>query len=161
MGWQGLLSSKLTIDFDLAAYLAVVDKNAKDLMHEAARAWVKAAIAKVPVYTGIAVSSLKPIGAFANQAIPSGGHTRKTPFRGSKEGHFQFTDKNFIYEFEVSTDVFYYLINEFYDVSQYIHLQHPGPWGSFAAGDAAAAKVIEDGRGRIFPDILSAALGFQ
>lgn len=161
MGWRGALSSRIIIDFDLAAYLAIVDKNAKDLMHEAAKAWVKAAIAKVPVYTGTAVASLKPIGAFANQAIPLGSHTRKGRPKGSTEGHFEFTDKEFVYEFDVSTDVFYYLINEYYDVSQYIHLEHPGPWNSFAAGNAAAQKIIDEGRGNIFPDILGSAIRFQ
>lgn len=161
MGWKGLISSKIELDFDLSAYLTVVDANAKELMKEAAKAWVKSAIARVPVYTGTAIGSLKPIGAFANQVIPAGSKIRKSKYQGSTQGHFEFKAEDFLYEFEVSTDVFYYLINEYYDVSQYIHLKNPGPWGSFKAGDDAAAKVIADGAKGIFPDVLASAISFQ
>lgn len=153
MGMAGGLG-QIRINFDAAAYLAIVDKNAKELMHKAAKAWLKAALTKIPVYTGTAVASLKPLGAFANEVIPVGSATRKTPYKGSTEGRFEFKTNDFIYEFQIETEVFYFLINEYYDVSRWIHLRTPGPWGAFAAGDAAAEKVIQEGLSEAIPDLL-------
>lgn len=158
MNYEGLLTSQIEIDFDAAAYLTLVDKNAKELMKKAARAWLLAALPRVPVYTGTAVASLKPIGQFVGVAIPSGTMARRT-YKGPASGKFEFKTDNFTYSFEISSEVFYFYINEYYDVSEYIHLKSPVPWGAFAAGDAAADKVIADETQNIFPSLAGIVRG--
>jgi hypothetical protein len=120
---------------------------------QAARAWLRAVILKVPTWTGEARGSLKPLGSFLNVAIPispstsrqaqaamAAGHTAEA---GTAQGNFQFKiegEARVIFIF--STDVVHYLINEFYDVSEHIHLIDPVPWYSLRAGKAAYKEYL-------------------
>lgn len=134
---------------------------------QAARAWLKAVLTKVPVWTGEARGSLRPLGQFLRVAIPispisasreakraiSEGHTAEA---GEAQGHFQFKNeggKRFVFIF--NTDVAHYLINEFYNVKPPINLIQPAPWFSFRAGKIAYKQYLSDNLKQKIPKIKS------
>ena len=133
---------------------------------QAARAWLKAVLTKVPTWTGEARGSLKPLGQFLRVAVPitpspskwarraiAEGHTAES---GEAQGHFQFKNEGgtrFVFIFK--TDVVHYLINEFYNVKPPINLIDPAPWFSLRAGKKAYTEYLNTNLKQKIPKIKS------
>ncbi len=60
--------TKLTLD--PGRYTKTLDKSMNVQLRQAARAWLRAVILKVPVWTGMSRGSLRPLGAFLRVAVP-------------------------------------------------------------------------------------------
>lgn len=120
---------------------------------QAARAWLRTVITKVPVWTGEARGSLRPLGQFLRVAVPISPSSSKWAQKAIREGHtaeagaaqgqFEFkveAGRRLLFVF--SSDVVHYLINEYYDVSDKIHLINEVPWYSIKAGNAAYKQYL-------------------
>jgi hypothetical protein len=148
------------LTMDVQRYTKTLDANMEIQTRQAARAWLRAVIEKVPVWTGMARGSLKPIGGFLKIAIPiSPVAVRKGmgPAAGASRSTFFFGKSGTKYQFRFNENVLHYAINEFFDVNPPIHLTHPGEWHSFEAGAKAWQDYIENvlpGRLPKFEDII-------
>lgn len=113
---------------------------------QAARAWLRAVLLRVPVFTGQARGSLKPLGQFLKVAVPINPVAHRSgygPEYGASQSSFEFT-RGYITEFVFNEAVIHYLINEFYDVNPPIHLTHsPRPWASFEQGKLAYRAYLK------------------
>jgi hypothetical protein len=138
---------------DLAKFLEIQSRKA-------AREWLRAVLLKVPVFTGEARGSLKPLGQFLKVAVPikpvaiRKGHSPET---GAAQSSFSFSKISPYYiEFIFNEAVVHYLINEFYDVNPPINLTHlPRPWFSFNDGKIAYQKYLKEAIKTRFPRIQS------
>jgi hypothetical protein len=126
-------------------------------LRQAAREWLRAVIPRVPVYTGTARASLKPLGRFLRVAVPIrpvASRPGMGQFAGESQGIFEFKNERFVYTFTIGTGVRHYVTNEFYDVRPKIHLQHePIPWQSHAAGQAAFLRYVNSTIPKRMPSI--------
>lgn len=117
-------------------------------MRNAARAWLRATYAKVPVYTGEARASLTPLGEFLGVDIPIErspeadlhGHRNRGEWTGRNLGHYTFVMEKDKYYFTFSTDVRHYIYNE-QNVAPFL-LTQPTPWYSFEDGKRAFQDYI-------------------
>jgi hypothetical protein len=128
----------MDLKFDANGYRKSVDALMEQQMRMAARAWLRAVIPHVPVYTGMARGSLRPLGQFLKVSVPiSPIATRKGMGIGAGESKswFKISKSGGNYTFEYNSSVAHYEINEFYNVP--LPLTHPTPWHSFKYGDEA------------------------
>ena len=128
-------------------YNKSLDKAMQTQIRQAARAWLRAVILKVPVWTGTSRGTLKPLGAFLKVAVPINPVVTRPdmgPSVGAGQSEFSFLRKDNTWIFEFDLELVHYVINEYYDVSNYIHLRTPGPYDSLQAGQAAFQAYIED-----------------
>jgi hypothetical protein len=145
-------------------------KDIEDMLQResrnAARAWLKAVLVKVPVWTGEARGSLRPLGAFLRVAVPISPSSSKWAQRAMLEGHtaeagaaqgsFEFkTETKLRIVFEARTEVIHYLINEFHNVNPPIHLIEPAPWLSHVAGKKAYLEYLEENLKNKIPNLKS------
>jgi hypothetical protein len=112
-------------------------------IRQAARAWLRTVITRVPVYSGMARGSLIPLGQYLRVAIPihptesskRHGYKKDRISEGEAKGGFDFSKTKTLFKFHFSTDVAHYQFNEFNDPRPIIKLQHePIPWHSMEAG---------------------------
>jgi hypothetical protein len=141
-------------------------KNLEKLNREAARAWLKAVITRVPVWSGEARGSLRPLGQFLKEAIPinpssspgalramAAGHTAAA---GEAQGSFEFKiegGRRVVFIF--NTQVVHYLINEYYPAPEPNNLITETPWYSFRAGRIAYDQYITQNLKTSIPRIKS------
>lgn len=138
--------------FDAVGYTKAVKESIEIQFRKAAAKFVRAAIAGVPVQTGMAKGSFLNIGRFLRVAIPispskrnqwyyppgGGGRIPKTPQQGAAlstqpADAFKWNGNRLSFEFE--TGVFHYTLNDLIGI-------HGPPWGTFAAGrDAFIAEM--------------------
>lgn len=154
------------IKLNKGAFTKALAESLETQNRQAARAWLRAVIIKVPTWTGEARGSLRPLGQFLRVAIPivpsnskwaqraiEQGHTAEA---GEAKGRFEFKNeggKRFVFVF--SSDVVHYLINEFYNVKPPIHLITLSPWFSFRAGKLAYKKYLNENLKEKIPKIKS------
>lgn len=103
----------------------------------AAREWLEAVLTRVPVLTGEARGSLRPLGAFVDMRIPITPKVQRRD-RGPAYGYDKATDTGDIFEFDgerftfrFESRVWWYWYNEFHSV-YYPKAQIDPPWLSFA-----------------------------
>lgn len=155
------------IKFDEKSFTKKFDAAAKILVRQAARAWLRTVIVKVPAWTGFAQGSIKfakgpngDLAAFLRVAFPitpnpaarnkngtpypkhyftdKGTKILKTPENGGRFGHYNFPSAQMRYRFRYSNEVIHFEINEFYtDVSP------KSPWNSMAAASKAFQRYIK------------------
>lgn len=133
------------LTLDPQRYTKTLDKTMEVQLRQAARAWLRAVIVKVPVWTGMSRGSLIPLGAFLRVKIPITPVASKPgmgPLAGSLRSSFNFTKRGTSYSFEFDESVAHYTINEFFDVSHTIKLITPGPYNSFRFGAAAFQAYV-------------------
>lgn len=131
------------LQFDAASYKKALHDTLEKEIRMAARAWLRAVIPRVPVYTGTARGSLQPLGRFLRVAVPISPVAKRKnmgPSVGSREQDFKFTSENGKYLFIFSSEVAHYKINEFYSVP--LKLRNPTPWLSFEAGRQAFDQYL-------------------
>lgn len=147
-----------TLKFKRTEYTAAVKKHIDRQFRNAARAFLRAAIPRVPVDTGMAVGSFLNIGRMLNVAVPIRGvNTRKkryyyspargqlkTPALGAKLSSMSLiTESEDKLKFELKSGVFHYNLLDFIGV---FHKSgaNMGAWGSFEAGQRAFMEVMSD-----------------
>ncbi len=154
------------LKFDKDAYIKDLKEKLEVQNRQAARAWLRAVILNVPVWTGEARGSLRPLGQFLRVNVPinpssskwaqraiAQGHTAEA---GAAQGKFEFKiegQARVIFEFE--TSVIHYLINEFYNVKPPIHLINEVPWYSLKAGKAAYKTYVNENVRKSLPKLKS------
>jgi len=134
-----------TLSIDIGRYTKTLDQTMDVQMRQAARAWLRAVILKVPVWTGMSRGSFKPLGAFLRVAIPISPVATRSgmgPDAGASLSSFSFGKEGTKYIFEFEDNVPHYAINEFYNVRPPINLITPGPYGSFKAGQDAWDQYV-------------------
>lgn len=134
------------IKFNKEKFNKTLDEKLHIQLRNAARAWLRAVIPNVPVYTGMARGSLAPLGRFLHVAVPISpiaSRPGKSPEAGEQHSEFKFYRRSGQFVFSWNTTVLHYLINEFNDMSGILPLTHPTPWHSIAAGNAAFKLYVE------------------
>lgn len=141
------------MNFDETGYKKTYDEAMKVQLRQAARAWLRAVVPKVPVYTGMARGSLVPLGRLLRVAIPISINPkakRRITAKYSREagealGAFNFEDgKNGVYTFTVDTQVLHFYLNDTFDIKAKIpQLIHDTPWDAFKSGEAAFRTYVE------------------
>jgi hypothetical protein len=132
-----------------------IDAETREHFHAMLAAFLRAVIPEVPVWSGMARGSLRPLAKYLSNRA---GFTVSVPIVPVKEaashiksgqnaaagealGRFQFTRVEGKMSIEMGTDVEHY---NFLDVNQSSRpLRHPTPWRSFAAGREAALEYRE------------------
>lgn len=154
------------LKFDKERYIKDFKEVLETQNRQAARAWLREVILNVPVWTGEARGSLRPLGQFLKVAVPispssskwarraiAQGHTAEA---GAQQGQFEFRVEpplRIIFEYE--TQVIHYLINEFYNVNPPIHLIQPAPWLSHEKGRVAYQNYINTNLKNKLPNLKS------
>lgn len=144
------------INFDEKAYKKSLKEALDTQLRQAARAWLRAVIPAVPVYTGTARGSLQPLGRLLKVAVPIDPETSRSgkgPGIGAAKSHFEFSSKGGIYSFDWSTDVLHYWINEYNDMSGILPLTHPTPWHSLEKGEAAFNAYLAENLAKRIPNM--------
>ena len=138
-------ASKLGID--TGKYTKTLDTNMKEQVRQAARAWLKAVILKVPIWTGTSMGSLQPLGAYLHVPVPKDYKVVRSGYGasvGRANQEFSFERTGNVWSFSFTEEVAHYLVNEYFNAnsSGKFHLITPGPYRSFAAGEAAFEGYI-------------------
>lgn len=121
------------LQFDKLSYTKTLDRVLGQIIREAAREWLRAWLSLgVPVETGMAKSSLLPLGRYLKNVGGLGFTPTRKPYKNSSEvggfvspeageAYSQFvimddktSPKEFLYWFEWSTEVLHYYFNERY-----------------------------------------------
>lgn len=161
--------------FDDAKIRSVLAEELKQMHLSAIGAWLKAVLTAVsgptiqndfPVWTGTAKSSLQPLGKYLEvratnlpfdlQDLLSVTPVVKRKGMGPEVGRSQgqkfsirtFSNQHgpFRFQFEWSTAVEHYAVNEFHNANaQGLKLKNPGPWNTMLAGNAAYREYLEAG----------------
>lgn len=126
-------------------------------MRQAAAAWLRAVIVRVPIWTGFARGSLKfadgprgNLSRFLNVAVPTGPskpypkwyyhpgrqRIRKIPENAGRFAHYTFSTTRRVYTFTYTTTVIHFILEEFFGVVS-------GPWEAGEAGREAWAEFME------------------
>lgn len=137
--------SRLSIS--TSKYTATLDRNIQTQLRQAARAWLRAVILKVPIWTGTSMGSLQPLGAYLRVAVPNNPKVTRSgygPGIGKSKQEFKFERNGNIWSFSFTESVPHYLINEYFNAnaSGHFHLITPGPYHSFTAGENAFIGYI-------------------
>ncbi len=152
--------SKLnTVKLDQAAYTKTLDKQLGIIIREAAREWLRAVITFAPsrggfpVWSGMAKSTLKPLGRFLRVAVPvtpeEGAPDRRS--MGEEDSSFEISDTNGKYTFAWSNTVFHYYLHEFGLVAR--NTEPKGPWQSIKHGERAMIRYVEQALVKKLPKV--------
>lgn len=131
----------INLKYDINKHRKVLDEDLQIQMRQAARAWLRATFTHVPMWTGMARSSLKPLGRYLRVAIPiePNPKARPSPSKnialGERQQEFEFDANGYNYGFYWSTHVLHYQHNEFHPSN--IPLLNPTPWESTLYGQNA------------------------
>lgn len=115
---------------------------------QAARAFVRAAVVRVPVDTGQARGTFLPLGRFLRISVPIGGaqtKPNKSPATGSmgdRQMLFRFETQERGVFFEIEPQLFYYWWNDFF-AHNYPGGQLPTPWQSLEEGKKAFVTYMK------------------
>lgn len=139
------------IKIDRRRWTKAMNKEMEQLFREAMREFLIAVITKVPVYTGMSRGTLRPLGEFANNyTIPIEPNPRapKYPGRDADAGEAL---SNFEWKFEgrhnyvrFDPGLFYYALNDFYNMKIAMPNIGPTPWESFQVGREAFKEYIRE-----------------
>lgn len=146
---------------DVKRWSAACDEKMMELLKEAMREYLTAAILKVPVFTGMARGSLRPIGRFVNMEIPispdprASEYPEKTIWKGEERGqNFSFVMNNGRVIVHWSTEVEHFITNEFNNMEGKFPLRHPTPWESRVAGREAYRTFLREELQKRVPEVL-------
>ncbi len=155
------------IQLDTIKWTKTMRKVMERRNREAIRAFIRATVAKVPVYTGMARSSIKyasgpfgPLAAWLNVSVPIDPveqRSRREKFysqgksiqSGSQLGQYTVEMGPKKYNFSFNSDVPHYFTNEYIDVG----ISHTAPWQSFADGYRAYQNEFREGVVKNFPGL--------
>jgi hypothetical protein len=142
-----------------------LDDSFNILIRGAARAWLRAIITKIPIWTGFALGSVKFargkngfLAQYLNVAIPIStpqkypkfyyhpsrvNRIRKIPENASKFGQYNFSAQRKIFQFFFRSDVVHFIINDFYGS------RVTGPWHSMEFAQLAFEEYIKRNFARV------------
>lgn len=139
------------LEFNVPAWEAAFFKALEDQLKKAMVEFLLAAIPLVPVYTGMARGTFRPLGRFLNVQIPIDpvpGALSAHPTMGADAGEafgqdFEFGTSEHGKPFvRFNIDLEYFKINELTPGPAW--LKHPGPWHSFEAGRKAFREYLRN-----------------
>lgn len=143
------------LKIDTGRFTKDLDKQAQVLVKQAARAFVRAAVPLIPVWSGHALGSLKfasgingNLGRALNIAIPispkpNSWRKGKNQYAGGKFGRYNFTAQRHIYTFLFRSDVLHLFLNNFFARTGNVKEQIVAPWGALEAGDRAFQDYVQ------------------
>lgn len=162
------------IDYDHRKYVKELDKAMVVEIKHAARAWLRAmltaplptkmggaSVGIPPVYTGTARGTLLPLGRILREHIPIQPIAKRKgrdQYYGSSHGQVFLPEPGRgtgSYRFRFSTDLLYYISNEF-DPSGLKTLTHKTPWEGFKVGQRAFQEYAE----KVLPTKLPKVIDF-
>lgn len=121
-------------------FVKTFDEDMKVQIRQAARAWLRDIIEHIPVYSGMSIASLLPLGGYLHVAIPINVNPSSLTHRYGNEPHgiaagqlaggYAFLDDNFKYTFQFSTDVPQFIINDISTGLGSPPLLNPTPWNA-------------------------------
>lgn len=130
------------------------DAAMKVQTRQAARAWLREIIEHVPVYSGMSIASLLPLGGYLHVAIPITPHPNFYNHRyagefngiaaGQAEGGYAFIDNNFKYTFTFSTEVKQFIINDINVGLGMPPLLNPTPWRATELAGVAFKEYLDN-----------------
>ena len=127
--------------FDVNKFTKTLNETVETQMRMAAREWLRAVVPLVPVYTGTAKGTLRPLGQFLRVAVPIKPlKSRKGlgPEVGATASSFEFGRQGNTFTFKWNHTINYAIINEFYSrPNPPFRLTNPTPWNAIVAGNAA------------------------
>lgn len=99
-------------------------RNSEQILRETARTWLRFMLTEIPVETGMAKGTLKPLGQFLRVAVPISpvrkeyyskleGGIQNIAF-GAEKSAYSIDYNNGIYTFEWDTETRHYWLKEFY-----------------------------------------------
>lgn len=151
------------LKFDKKGYTQALQKEIDTQIRQAARAWLRAVITQVPVYSGQARASLLPLGRYLRVAIPISPTIEARKQRryqgaislGESQGQdaYSFNHEGYVSSFSFSINVPHYLINEFNVGLGQPPLIHPTPWKSLDAGEIAFREYLTQNLQKRIPKI--------
>lgn len=125
--------------FDEKRFLKTYREMAAIQTKQAARAFLRAVVQRVPVDTGQARGTLLPLGRFLRVAVPISSTNERenknpeTGAQGDKQLLFRFPSYSTGEFFEIEPQLFYYWWNDFYS-HNYPNSPNPTPWRSIEEG---------------------------
>ena len=120
------------LNLDLPRYNKTLDRVMGQIVREAAREWLRTILEKnIPVETGMAKAALVPVGRFLNRVGGLDISPTRQPYKSKLEGGTvsiafgiakssfvldddKSTPLSFVYNFEWSTSVLHYWLQQFY-----------------------------------------------
>jgi hypothetical protein len=135
-----------------------VDERIQQRMRQSGRIFLKEVIPLIPVWTGEAIGSLKPIAEALHVALPIVKSYPDSPMGGVEKGRAQsigeggIQKEGYRYVLNFGSRVAHFNINDRYDVSQFgIKLRQPTPWQSFDRGIAVSRNYLKNNLKRLIP----------
>lgn len=134
------------VALEKSKFTKTLDEACATQVRQAARAFLRAALTKIPLYTGMSQASLVPLARFLNVSLhpkitelaASHGHKDRTA-EGERLGKsaFKFKNTKQLHTFEFNIPDFYFRVNEFEKAPASFKLTNETPWRSFDEGLAA------------------------
>ena len=161
------IEQKITLDyhdFDIDRFNQAVFDHGVRTIRAAGRAFCKELVKRVPVWSGMALASLRPLARavrFALPIVPVDGAPDRRALGESLGGSISSlapganmfsSGADMVFSFEWKTLVKHFNINEQMNVNtlrnpktgkRLYHLKHPGPWHAIPAAQEAAQEEID------------------
>lgn len=149
-----------------------IEEQLNVAVRNAARAWMRAVVVQIPVWSGMARGSVAFadgtngfLSEFLNVAVPidpEPGRTRrgKNAEAGGEMGHYSFTDSRHVFQFYFRSDVPHWLFHEIYARPASVQQQIIAPWQALQYGEAAFGLSMHDSLGKL-PRVKSALIRVQ
>lgn len=134
-------------------FTKTLDEACQVQLRQAARAFLRAALTKIPLYTGMTQGSLVPMARLLGVSLHpkitelAAGHGHKDRTAdGERMGKkaFKFKNTKHIHSFEFNIPDFYFRVNEFERAPASFKLTNETPWHSFDEGLAAFNAYLSE-----------------
>lgn len=122
------------------------------LLQDAAREFVRKSFGHIPVDTGMARSTLVPLGRFLNVLVRVAPKRRvlgKSPELGQLQSGFEFKIVKSVFSFEFNSKVFHHFLNDQFNIKRV----PSSPWNSILIGSLAFTKFIAENLINALPSI--------
>jgi len=141
---------RIPLKLQTAAFERDLQDRAKLILETAVTSFLQAAYKEVPVSTGMARASIRPLANYLKVNIPISPKSKSRIGKGEAKGSFDFElgPTRFICTFR--SDVYHYWLNDRFEMN-YQNGQRPTPWGSMGVGIQAFISKLEDQKGDLLP----------
>jgi hypothetical protein len=130
---------------DVSGFQQALHKQLTAAIQSAAREWLNATAATIPVWSGASVRTFQELAAavgFPLAVVPAAGAFTAEGSPGENTGKLTTDSSTGVYEFEYSTTLAHLVYNEYNnanidpDPGLFFRLRHPGPYGFQERGAA-------------------------
>lgn len=121
--------------------LSKIDADIQGILRQAAKVYVLEAFRYIPVDTGMARGSLRPLASFLNVHVdisPKRSLPGKNIYEGARRSNFDFRKDGNIHRFEWQANVKHYFLNELIPLPS----NYQTPWASLAKGVAKVRNYL-------------------